>query len=433
MATQWKRPLALEIPEETENALGQKETVEGSLADLRGLVSERAMTGETLLLNLGPHHPSTHGVLRLLLELDGEEIITCLPDVGYLHTGIEKNIESKTYEKAVTLTDRMDYLAPMSNNMVFSMAVEKLAGIDVPERAQVMRVICMELTRLNSHLVWLGTHALDLGAMSVFLYCFREREMILNMFEQLGGQRMMTSYIRPGGLWRDFPAEFMPTLEKFLNYFPRKIDDYEKLLTDNPLWRDRTEGIGVVEPEEAISLGLSGPCLRGSGVNYDVRKAMPYMGYEAYEFNVPLGDHGDVYDRFYVRVQEMRESVKIIRQAIKRLPAAKGSFRTENRKFAPPPRAELGRSMEAVIHHFKLWTEGFAAPDEEVYVAIESPRGEIGCYLHGTGGNRPRRVHFKTPSFIHISALGKLTPGHMIADLVAIVGSIDCVLGDSDR
>jgi NADH-quinone oxidoreductase subunit D len=433
MATQWKRPLALEIPEETENALGQKETVEGSLADLRGLVSERAMTGETLLLNLGPHHPSTHGVLRLLLELDGEEIITCLPDVGYLHTGIEKNIESKTYEKAVTLTDRMDYLAPMSNNMVFSMAVEKLAGIDVPERAQVMRVICMELTRLNSHLVWLGTHALDLGAMSVFLYCFREREMILNMFEQLGGQRMMTSYIRPGGLWRDFPAEFMPTLEKFLNYFPRKIDDYEKLLTDNPLWRDRTEGIGVVEPEEAISLGLSGPCLRGSGVNYDVRKAMPYMGYEAYEFNVPLGDHGDVYDRFYVRVQEMRESVKIIHQAIKRLPAAKGSFRTENRKFAPPPRAELGRSMEAVIHHFKLWTEGFAAPDEEVYVAIESPRGEIGCYLHGTGGNRPRRVHFKTPSFIHISALGKLTPGHMIADLVAIVGSIDCVLGDSDR
>ena len=433
MATQWKRPLALEIPEETENALGQKETFEGSLADLRGLVSERAMTGETLLLNLGPHHPSTHGVLRLLLELDGEEIITCLPDVGYLHTGIEKNIESKTYEKAVTLTDRMDYLAPMSNNMVFSMAVEKLAGIDVPERAQVMRVICMELTRLNSHLVWLGTHALDLGAMSVFLYCFREREMILNMFEQLGGQRMMTSYIRPGGLWRDFPAEFMPTLEKFLNYFPRKIDDYEKLLTDNPLWRDRTEGIGVVEPEEAISLGLSGPCLRGSGVNYDVRKAMPYMGYEAYEFNVPLGDHGDVYDRFYVRVQEMRESVKIIRQAIKRLPAAKGSFRTENRKFAPPPRAELGRSMEAVIHHFKLWTEGFAAPDEEVYVAIESPRGEIGCYLHGTGGNQPRRVHFKTPSFIHISALGKLTPGHMIADLVAIVGSIDCVLGDSDR
>lgn len=433
MATQWKRPLALEIPEETENALGQKETFEGSLADLRGLVSDRAMTGETLLLNLGPHHPSTHGVLRLLLELDGEEIITCLPDVGYLHTGIEKNIESKTYEKAVTLTDRMDYLAPMSNNMVFSMAVEKLAAIDVPERAQVMRVICMELTRLNSHLVWLGTHALDLGAMSVFLYCFREREMILNMFEQLGGQRMMTSYIRPGGLWRDFPAEFMPTLEKFLNYFPRKVDDYEKLLTDNPLWRDRTEGIGVVEPEEAISLGLSGPCLRGSGINYDVRKAMPYMGYEAYEFNVPLGDHGDVYDRFYVRIQEMRESVKIIRQAIKRLPTAKGSFRTENRKFAPPPRAELGRSMEAVIHHFKLWTEGFAAPDEEVYVAIESPRGEIGCYLHGTGGNRPRRVHFKTPSFIHISALGKLTPGHMIADLVAIVGSIDCVLGDSDR
>jgi NADH-quinone oxidoreductase subunit D len=433
MATTERRPLSLEIPTATENALGQGQTWEGSLADLKGLVSERALTGETMLLNLGPHHPSTHGVLRLLLELDGEEIVTCLPDVGFLHTGIEKNIESKPYEKALTLTDRMDYLAPMSNNMVFSMAVEKLAGIDVPERAQVIRVICLEMTRLNSHLVWLGTHALDLGAMSVFLYCFRERERLLEMFEMLGGQRMMTSYIRPGGLWRDLPEQFLPALESFLSYFPSKVDDYEKLLTNNPLWRDRTEGIGVVEPELAISLGLSGPTLRASGVNYDVRKAMPYTGYENYDFDVPLGEHGDVYDRFYIRILEMRESVRIIRQAIKRLPGASGSFRTENRKFAPPPRAELGRSMEAVIHHFKLWTEGFAAPDEEVFAAIESPRGEITCYLHGTGGNKPRRVHFKTPSFIHISALARMAPGYMIADLVAIVGSIDCVLGDSDR
>jgi len=433
MATTSKRPAALEIPTGTENALGQAQTWEGSLEDLRGLVSDRAITGETMLLNLGPHHPSTHGVLRLLLELDGEEIISCLPDIGFLHTGIEKNIESKTYEKAVTLTDRMDYLAPMSNNMVFSMAVEKLTGLDVPERAQVIRVICLELTRLNSHLVWLGTHAMDLGAMSVFLYCFREREYILDLFEKLGGQRMMTSYIRPGGVWRDLTEDFLPALEKFLGYFPGRIDDYEKLLTDNPIWIDRTQGIGVVEPEEAIALALSGPCLRGSGVNYDIRKAMPYSGYENYEFNVPLGEHGDVYDRYIIRVQEMRESVKIIHQGIKKLASTSGHFRSSNRKFVPPPRAELGRSMEAVIHHFKLWTEGFSVPDEEVYVAIESPRGEIGCYLHGTGGNKPRRVHFKTPSFIHISALGKLTSGHMLADLVGIVGSIDCVLGDSDR
>lgn len=406
---------------------------QGDLDALRGLVSDRAITGETMLLNLGPHHPSTHGVLRLLLELDGEEIVTCLPDVGFLHTGIEKNIEDKQYEKGVTLTDRIDYLAPMSNNTVFCLAIEKLGAIDVPERAQIMRVICLELTRLNSHLVWLGTHALDLGAMSVFLYAFREREVILDMFEMLSGQRMMTSYMRPGGVWRDFTPDFLPALENFIGYFPQKVDEYELLLTNNPIWKDRTEGIGIVEPEDALAWGLSGPCLRASGINWDIRKAQPYLGYENYEFNVPLGEHGDVYDRYIIRMHEMRESVKIIKQAIKRLGSAKGSFRSENRKFVPPPRAELGRSMEAVIHHFKLWTEGFSLPDEEVYVAIESPRGEIGCYLHGTGGPKPRRVRFKTPSFMHISALGKMSQGHMIADLVAIVGSIDCVLGDSDR
>jgi NADH-quinone oxidoreductase subunit D len=407
------------------------ESWEGSVEELRGLVSDRALTGETLLLNMGPHHPSTHGVLRLLLELDGEEVVTCLPDVGFLHTGIEKNIESKTYEKAVTLTDRMDYLSPMSNNMVFCSAVEKLVGLDVPPRAQVIRVICLELSRIASHLVWLGTHALDMGAMSVFLYCFREREKILDMFEMLSGQRMMGSYFRPGGVWRDLPEDFLPTLETFLDDFPRRVDDYEKLLTNNPLWIDRTQGIGIVEPEEALALGMTGPSLRGSGVNWDIRKAMPYSGYEQYDFDVPLGEHGDVYDRFYVRILEFRESMRIIRQAMKAIPG--GHFRSENRKFVPPPRAELGRSMEAVIHHFKLWTEGFSAPDEEVYVAIESPRGEIGCYLHGTGGNKPRRVRFKTPSFMHISALGKLCQGHMIADVVAIIGSVDIVLGDSDR
>jgi NADH-quinone oxidoreductase subunit D len=411
----------------------QKFTWEGNVEALRGLVSDRAINGETMLLNMGPHHPSTHGVLRLLLELDGEEIVTCLPDVGYLHTGIEKSIEARTYEKALPLTDRMDYLAPMSNNAAYSLAVEKLAGIEVPERAQVIRVICLELTRLNSHLVWLGTHALDMGAMSVFLYAFREREMILEMFEMISGQRMMTSYIRPGGVWRDLTDDFLPALENFINLFPSRVDDYESLLTDNPLWIDRTQGIGVIEPDVALAYGVSGPSLRGSGVNWDIRKAQPYLGYEQYDFDVPLGEHGDVYDRFLVRIHEMRESVKIIRQAIAKLPKAKGSFRSEDRKFVPPPRAELSKSMEAVIHHFKLWTDGFSAPDEEVYVAIESPRGEVGAYLHGTGGNKPRRFHMKTPSFIHISALPVMTEGHMIADLVGIIGSVDIVLGDCDR
>jgi NADH-quinone oxidoreductase subunit D len=414
------------------NSVGEAESWQGALDELKGLVSERALTGETMLLNMGPHHPSTHGVLRLLLELDGEEVVTCLPDVGFLHTGIEKNIESKTYEKAVTLTDRIDYLAPMSNNMAFCLAVEKLTGLDVPKRAQIMRVICMEMTRLNSHLVWLGTHAIDMGAMSVFLYAFREREMLLKMFETLSGQRMMGSYIRPGGLWRDFPADFMPQLEHFLDIFPARIDDYERLLTANPLWIDRTQGIGVIEPEKALAWGITGPSLRGSGVAWDIRKAMPYSSYDEFDFNVPVGEHGDVYDRYYVRILEMRESVKILKQAVKKLPA-KGPFRSENRKFVPPPRAELGQSMEAVIHHFKLWTEGFAAPDQEIFSAIESPRGEVGCYIHGTGGNKPRRVHFKTPSFMHIGALPIMTHGHMIADLVAIVGSVDVVLGDCDR
>jgi NADH-quinone oxidoreductase subunit D len=282
-------------------------------------------------------------------------------------------------------------------------------------------------------LVWLGTHAIDLGAMSVFLYCFREREKILDMFEMISGQRMMGSYMRPGGVWRDFPTEFVPSVEAFLDDFPRRIDDYELLLTTNPLWLDRTQGIGVIEPDVALAWGFSGPSLRGSGVNWDIRKATPYLGYENYQFDVPLGEHGDVYDRYLCRIHEMRECIKIIRQALKHLPSATGSFRSEDRKFTPPPRAELGRSMEAVIHHFKLWTEGFSAPDKEVYVAIESPRGEIGCYLHGTGGNKPRRVHFKTPSFMHIQGIPLMSENHMIADLVAIIGSVDIVLGDCDR
>src|SRR5690606_35252511 len=359
-------------------------------------------------------------------------IVSAVPDIGFLHTGIEKNIEAKTYEKAVTLTDRTDYLSPLSNNMVFCSAVEKLTGLDVPERAQLIRVIVLELQRISSHMVWLGTHAIDLGAMSVLLYCFREREKVLDMLEMLSGQRMMGSYIRPGGVWRDITPDFKPALRKFLDEFPRSINDYQALLEKNPLWIDRTQGVGVIEPEVALAWSMTGPSLRGSGVNWDIRKAEPYSGYETFDFNVPLGEHGDVYDRFMCRILELWESVKILDQGYKRL-SDKGPFRTDNRKYVPPPRSELGRSMEAVIHHFKLWTEGFSVPDEEVYVSVESPRGEIGCYLHGTGGTKPRRVHFKTPSLIHVSALPIMSQGHFIADLVAIIGSVDIVLGDCDR
>ena len=405
---------------------------EGNIGELRGLVSERAFTGETMLLNMGPHHPSTHGVLRVLLELDGEQIVNAVPDVGFLHTGIEKTIESKTYEKGVTATDRMDYLSPLSNNMAFCLAVEKLVDLDVPPRAQLIRVICLELQRIASHMVWLGTHAIDLGAMSVLLYAFREREKVLDMLEMLSGQRMMGSYFRPGGVWRDITSDFKPTLVKFLGEFPRAVEDYQRLLEKNPIWVDRTQGVGVIEPERALAWGMTGPTLRGSGVNWDLRKSMPYSGYEQFTFNVPLGEHGDVYDRFMCRILELWESMAILRQALERL-EDQGAFRSDNRKFVPPPRSELGQSMEAVIHHFKLWTAGFDAPDEEVFAAVESPRGEIGCYLHGTGGNMPRRVHFKTPSFMHISSLPLLTQGHFIADLVAIIGSVDIVLGDCDR
>jgi len=404
---------------------------EGDLETLRGLVSERAFTGETMVLNMGPQHPSTHGVLRVILELEGEQIVNCIPDVGYLHTGIEKTMESKKYEQALVLTDRKDYLNNLGNNLTYCLAIEKLCDLDVPPRAQYMRVILAELSRIQSHLVWLGTHALDLGAMSVMLYCFRERERILDMFEMLSGQRMMTSYIRPGGLWRDIVPEFEPALRDFLNYFPAKVDDYERILTENPLWIDRTQGIGFISAEDAIRYGCSGPVLGGSGVNWDIRKAIPYSSYDHFEFDVPLGQHGDVYDRYMVRIQEMRQSVRIIQQAIDNLPG--GPFRSQNRKYVPPPRSELGHSMEAVIHHFKLWTEGFRPPKGEVYVRTESPRGELGCYLVSDGGPKPWRVHFRTPSFVHLSAMPVMTRGYLIADVVGIIGSIDITLGDCDR
>lgn len=404
---------------------------EVSVDELRHLVSDRARRGETMLLNMGPQHPSTHGVLRLLLELDGEIVISCVPDIGFLHTGVEKNMEAKTYQKAEVMTDRLDYLNPLGNNLVYCLAVEKLCEIDVPPRAEVLRVILLELVRLNSHLVWLGTSGLDLAAMSLFLYTMREREVILDIFEMVSGARMMTTYIRPGGLWRDVPVEFESAVRSLMAIMPRRIDEYENMLTDNEIFLDRTKGIGVITAEECIQWGITGPILRASGTAYDMRKAVPYSGYDQYEFAVPTHSDGDIFARYAVRVEEMRQSVRIINQALDRLPY--GPVRSNNRKFVPPPRSELGVSMEALIHHFKLWTEGFSAPKGGVYVATESPRGELGVYLEGDGSPKPLRVRYRTPSFVNLQIMPLLTRGHFVADVVGAIGSIDIVLGDCDR
>jgi len=395
------------------------------------LVSERALTGETMLLNMGPQHPSTHGVLRLLLELDGETIVNCIPDIGFLHTGIEKNMEAKTYAKAEVMTDRLDYMNTTGNNLAYCMAVEKLVDLDVPPRAQAIRVIVTELQRLISHLVWIGTFGLDLNASSMFMYAFREREMLLDILELCSGQRMMTTYIRPGGVWRDVPVEFESAVRDFIKIFPKRIDEYEALLTKNPILLDRLVGIAKLDPATALQYGVTGPMLRASGVNWDLRKARPYMGYDQYDFEVPVRTEGDTYARYLVRVQELRESLKIVEQALDKLPM--GPVRSENRKFVPPPRSEIGVSMEALIHHFKLWTEGFPAPRASIYSAVESPRGELGVYLEGDGGPKPYRIHMRTPSFDNLSVVPDLVKGYLVADLVAILASTDIVLGDIDR
>lgn len=387
-----------------------------------------------MVLNMGPHHPSTHGVLRLVVELDGETVVDVAPDIGFLHTGIEKTMESKTYQKAVVLTDRTDYLAPLSNNLSYVLAVEKLLGCEVPERATVARVLLVELQRIASHLVWLGTHALDLAAMSVFLYGFREREQILDIFELVSGARMMTSYFRVGGLAYDLPAGFDAAVEAFLQIMPGRIDEYEALLTDNPLWIERTQGIGAIDSEAAIALGLTGPGLRATGVAWDLRKTMPYCGYETYSFAIPTATHGDIYDRYLVRMAEMRESVSICRQALQRLrDIGPGPYMTSDRKIAPPPKSEITQSMEALIHHFKLWTEGFKPPRGDALAAVESPRGELATYIVSDGSAKPYRVHFRAPSFVNLQSLPHMARGHLVADLVALIASLDPVLGEVDR
>jgi NADH-quinone oxidoreductase subunit D len=399
-------------------------------------ITDPALAGKTntMVLNMGPHHPSTHGVLRLVVELDGETVVNVAPDVGFLHTGIEKNMEFKTYQQAVVMTDRTDYLAPLSNNLSYVLAVEKLMGVEIPERPTVARVLLVELQRISSHLVWLSSHALDLAAMSVFLYGFREREQILDIFEMVSGARMMTSYFRVGGLAYDLPSDFLPTVKALLDIMPSRIDEYESLLTNNIIWQERTMGVGAIDSAAAIQYGLTGPGLRATGVAWDLRKDMPYCGYETYDFNVPIAKNGDIYDRYLVRMAEMRESVSIARQAWQRLTdMGPGVFQTSNRKVAPPPKSEITHSMESLIHHFKLWTEGFKPPRGDAMAAIESPRGELATYIVSDGGPKPYRVHMRTPSFINLQSLPHMAKGQLMADLVALIASLDPVLGEVDR
>lgn len=386
---------------------------------------------DTLILNMGPQHPSTHGVLRLILELDGETVVNLTPVIGYLHTGMEKTAEDKRYQQAITIVDRMDYLSCFFNNLGYVLAVEKLLGVEVPERVKVMRVILCELQRIASHLVWLGTHALELGAMSVMLYTFRERELILELFEMCAGYRMNSSYIRIGGFYLDFPDGFIGGVKDFIKIFPEKIAEYETLLTKNIIWLERTVGIGVLSREDAINIGVSGPTLRGSGVKWDLRVAQPYSGYEMFEFEVPVGNKGDVYDRYLVRMEEMRQSARILSQAVRNLPD--GPIAVDRPDLILPPKEDAKAGMEEMIRHFKIASDGFPVPKGEVYVAVESPRGELGFYVVSDGGNKPYRLKARTPSFVNLQALSQMARGAMLADVVAILASIDVVLGDVDR
>jgi NADH-quinone oxidoreductase subunit D len=384
-----------------------------------------------MVLNMGPQHPSTHGVLRLVLEIDGEIVVRLYPEIGYLHTGIEKTCEAKFYQQVVPLTDRVDYLGPMANNLVYALAVEKLLQLEIPPKAQWMRVLLAEMTRINSHLIWLGTHAMDIGALTVFLYTFREREEILRMFEMISGQRMMTSYIRIGGLALEPPLEFLPRVQAFITTFPEKIDEYSNLLTGNPIFINRLKGVGYLSAEDAVALAVTGPVMRGSGIDFDVRRDMPYSSYEKFQFKVPVSTVGDCWARYECRLAEMRESVKIVQQALDGMP--EGPIKADAPKIILPDREQMKTQMEALIHHFKIVTEGFAVPAGEVYQSIESGHGQVGYYVVSDGTAKPYRVHMRYPSFADLQALETMCQGRLLADVVAAIGSIDIVLGEIDR
>jgi len=389
------------------------------------------MAKEIMTVNMGPQHPSTHGVLRMVIELDGEVIEKITPHIGYLHRGVEKLSEHRTYHQTLPLTDRLDYLAPMSNNLGYVLAVEKLLGIEVPERAQTVRVILAELTRLKSHLVWIACHALDIGAMTVFIYAFREREKVMELYEKISGARMTSNYFRVGGLSAEVYEGFEKDVREILDTFPGYFDMYEGLLTKNTIWLQRTVGNGVISAEDAIDYGITGPALRGSGVDWDLRRDNPYSGYEKYSFKVPVGEKCDTFDRYKVRLVEMREAVSIIRQALDSLKP--GPILADAPKVCYPPKEQVYNSIEGLIHHFKIASEGFPAPEGEVYQSVEAPKGELGYYIVSDGGNKPYRMRIRPPSFVNLGAIEKMAKGSMIADLVAVIGTLDIVLGEIDR
>ena len=400
------------------------------MTPLPATVAEPGQEG-TLILNMGPQHPSTHGVLRVVLEIEGESVVRLRPEIGYLHTGIEKTCEAKFYQQVVPLTDRIDYLCPMTNNLAYCLAVERLLGLEIPPKVQWIRVLMNELTRINSHLVWLGSSAMDLGAMTVFLYCFREREDVLRFFEAISGQRMMSSYFRIGGLALEPPLGFFEKVKKFADRFPGNVDEYEGLLTGNPIFTRRTKGIARLSAEDAIALGAGGPTLRASGVDIDLRRDAPYSGYENFKFKVPVRTEGDVFARYICRVEELRESIGMVQQALAGMP--EGPIKADAPKIVLPDRERMKTQMEALIYHFKIITEGFGVPAGEVDQAVESPRGEMGYYVVSDGTAKPYRVHMRGPSFANLQSLAKMCEGQLIADVVAAIGSIDVILGDVDR
>jgi NADH-quinone oxidoreductase subunit D len=386
-----------------------------------------------MTVNMGPQHPSTHGVLNIVVQLSGETIVKADTTIGFLHTGIEKTAEQKKWQQVIPLVERMDYLAAQSNSLALCLSVERLLGVEaqMPDRVKNIRILLVELQRISSHLVSLGTHALEVGAVSVLMYCLTDRERILNLNEMIAGFRMFPSYIRVGGLREDLPQGFHAATRAFLDAFPARVDEYEKLLTKNQVWLKRTQGVGIISQADHIQYGLVGPMARAIGVPYDVRKVFPYLGYETYDFHIPVQQHGDVYDRYLVRIAEMRESVKICRQALDRMPD--GAVRTDNRKVMPPPRSEFQHSMEALIHHFKIYTEGIRPPAGEAYVGVESPRGELGFYVQSDGSGRPVRIHERAPSFANLQAISPMAIGGLVADLIAVIASVDPIMGEVDR
>ncbi|MBM3781810.1 MAG: NADH dehydrogenase (quinone) subunit D [Acidobacteria bacterium] len=387
---------------------------------------------ETMTVNMGPQHPSTHGVLRLVLELDGETVVDVSPTIGFLHTGIEKTAEQKKWQQVIPLVERMDYLGPQSNSLAYCLSVEQLLGIEVPDRVKAIRVLIAELQRLSSHLVWFGTHAMEIGAITGMLYAFREREILMNLNELLAGFRFFPSFIRVGGLREDIPRGYKEAVTAFLDRFPGKLDEYETLITKNPIWLDRTRGVGVITLADCYKWGLYGPIARAAGGDYDVRRAFPYLDYDTYDFDVIGASNGDVYDRYLVRVAEMRESVKICRQALERITPV-GEWAVNDRRVVPPPKDQVYTEMEALIQHFLIYSQGFTVPAGEAYVPVEGPRGEHGCYVVSDGGNRPWRVHMRSPGLMACQALHKFIVGGMIADVIAVIGSLDVVMGDVDR